>query len=466
MAMGKRKRKLRQQSIWIATQELPRSASHPFYKRLNRILEQNGFDEYVEQRCESFYAPTLGRPSLAPGMYFRLLMLGYFEGIDSERGMAWRCADSLSLREFIGAGLTGAVPDHSSVSRTRRLIDLETHGSVFSWMLGVLAENGLVDGKTVGVDASTLEANAAMRSIVRRDTGASYTEFLEGLAKASGIETPTREDLARLDRKRPKKGSNEDWVHPDDPDAAITKMKDGRTHLAHKVEHVVDMKTGAVLAVTVQAANHGDTTTLMETLVELGAQMETLESITDNIREDRLTELVTDKGYQSNDTVTTLRAAGVRTYMSEPDRGRRKWKNKAEEQEAVYANRRRIRGNRGKELLRQRGLMLERPFAHCLETGGLRRVHLRGRSNILKRVLVHYAAFNLSLVLRQQIGKGTPRGLQGRVTLHFFLLLLLIRDLEAASRGFNEPLVSICCQARRFSIDPSLSENLTSTTGC
>ena len=438
MAMGRRQRH-RQQTMWLATEQLPRTAGHVFYDRVNKILREQGFDDFAEGACRSFYADTMGRPSLAPGIYFRMQLIGYFEGIDSERGMAWRCADSLSLREFIGVGLTGEVPDHTTVSRTRRLIDLETHGSVFSWMLGVLAQNGLVDGKTVGVDASTLEANAAMRSIVRRDTGESYTEFLEGLAKSSGIETPTREDIARLDRKRANKGSNEEWVHPDDPDAAITKMKDGRTHLAHKVEHAVDMKTGAVLAVTVQAANHGDTTTLTETLIELGAQMETLESIADNIREDRLTELVTDKGYHSNDTVTPLRAAGVRTYISEPNRGRRKWKNKTEEQKAVYANRRRIRGERGKQLLRQRGLMLERPFAHCLETGGLRRVYLRGRANILKRVLVHYAAFNLSLILRHQIGKGTPRGLQGLVALHFLAMLMLIHDLETTLKS-SEPL--------------------------
>ena len=241
MAMGKRKRKLRQQSIWIATQELPRSASHPFYKRLNRILEQNGFDEYVEQLCESFYAPTLGRPSLAPGMYFRVLMLGYFEGIDSERGIAWRAADSLSVREFVGLELGEAPPDHSTISRTRRLIEVETHRAVFSWILDRLAAAGLVKGETLGVDATTLEANAALRSIVRRDTGEGYEAFLTRLAKASGIATPTREDLARLDRKRPKKGSNDDWTHPQDPDARITKMKDGRTHLAHKAEHALPL---------------------------------------------------------------------------------------------------------------------------------------------------------------------------------------------------------------------------------
>ncbi len=365
MALGRKKQ--RQDSLWIGTQELPRTGGHVFYERVNRILEENGFDRFVEDGCEKFYAPVMGRPGLAPGVYFRMQLVGYFEGLDSERGIAWRCADSLSLREFLGAGLTGAVPDYSTVSRTRRLIDLETHAEVFAWMLSVLAGDGLVDGKTIGVDASTLEANAAMRSIVRRDSGEAYNDFLTGLAKESGIETPTRADLAKLDRKRPKKGSNKEWEHPDDPDARITKMKDGRTHLAHKVEHAVDMKTGAVLAVTVQAADQGDTTTIEETTIEAARQMERLAADPElKIRDDFLAELVTDKGYHSNDTMTVFREVGIRTYVSGPDRGRRNWKDRSEEKEAVYANRRRIRGERGKELLRQRGMMLERPFAHTL----------------------------------------------------------------------------------------------------
>ena len=430
MALGRKKQ--RQDSFWIGTQELPRTGGHVFYERVNRVLEENGFDRFVEDACEKFYAPVMGRPGLAPGVYFRMQLVGYFEGLDSERGMAWRCADSLSLREFLGAGLTGAVPDYSTVSRTRRLIDLETHAEVFAWMLGVLAGAGLVDGKTIGVDASTLEANAAMRSIVRRDSGEAYNDFLTGLAKESGIETPTRADLAKLDRKRPKKGSNKEWEHPHDPDARITKMKDGRTHLAHKVEHAVDMKTGAVLAVTVQSADQGDTTTIEETTIEAARQMERLAADPElKIRDDFLAELVTDKGYHSNDTMTVFKEVGIRTYVSEPDRGRRNWKDKSEEKEAVYANRRRIRRERGKELLRQRGMMLERPFAHTLETGGMRRVHLRNRGNILKRILIQYAALNLSLLLRHGFGKGTPRGLQGRCVATLLLLMWLLSDYAA-----------------------------------
>jgi len=428
MAMGKKR--ARQQALWVATRELPRTRGHVFYDRVNEILKDEKFDEFAEQECVRFYkSETMGRPSIAPGVYFRMLMIGYFEGIDSERGIAWRCADSLSLKRFLGYALTEMTADHSTVSRTRRLIDLETHGRVFTWMLQVLAKQGLIDGKTIGVDGTTLEANAAMRSIVRRDTGESYTEFLTKLAKASGIETPTQEDLAKLDRNRPKKGSNEEWEHPEDPDAKITKMKDGRTHLAHKAEHAVDMETGAVLAVTLQDANAGDTTTIQQTLIAVAEQMEQLteDPETQQIAQNWLEELVTDKGYHSNDTLVDLKEFGIRSYVSEPQRGRRNWIGKQEERDAVYANRRRIRGDRGKSLLRRRGLMLERPFAHCYETGRMRRTYLRGRQNILKRLLIHIAGFNLSLVLRLITGKGTPRGLQDLALAYFLTLIALMK---------------------------------------
>src|SRR5213596_752161 len=273
MAMGKKR--ARQQPLWIATGELPRTRGHVFYDRVNEILKDEKFDEFAEKECVRFYkSETMGRPSIAPGVYFRMLMVGYFEGIDSERGIAWRCADSLSLKSFLGCGLMETTADHSTISRTRRLIDLETHGRIFTWMLQVLAKHGLINGKTIGIDGTTLEANAAMRSIVRRDTGETYQEFLTQLAQASGIATPTREDLARLDRKRPKKGSNDDWTHPHDPDARITKMKDGRTHLAHKAEHAVDLETGAVVAVTIQPADKGDTETVKQTLITAAENVE------------------------------------------------------------------------------------------------------------------------------------------------------------------------------------------------
>ena len=468
MAMGKKR--ARQQDLWIATNELPRSRGHIFYEWVNKILNGAGFDEFAERECLRFYkSETMGRPSIAPGVYFRMLLIGYFEGIDSERGIAWRCADSLSLKSFLGYGVMEATPDHSTVSRTRRLIDIETHGRIFTWMLQVLANHGLVDGKTIGVDATTLEANAAMRSIVRRDTGESYSEFLTRLAQASGIETPTPEELAKLDRKRPKKGSNEEWEHPDDPDAKITKMKDGRTHLAHKAEHAVDMETGAVLAVTLQDASAGDTTTMRQTLIAVAEQMEKLTKDSETAQQiapDWLSELVTDKGYHSNETMVDLQEFEIRSYVSEPNRGRRNWIGKEADRDAVYANRRRIRGERGKRLLRRRGLMLERPFAHCYETGEMRRVHLRGRENILKRLLIHVAGFNLSLVLRLMIGKGTPRRLQDLLTAYFLTLFRLtqqlLRTLEAAN-GSTQPKLSNTPSVIRGRIAVQI---ITTSTGC
>jgi len=438
--MGKHKRGSHQSTIWIATSDLPRTAAHPFYERINRILDKVGFDAHVERLCAPFYAATMGRPSLAPGRYFRLLVVGYFEGLESERAIAWRTADSFALRGFLDLELVEAPPDHSTISRTRRLIDLETHQAVFTWILERLAEAGLVKGKTVGIDATTLEANAALRSIVRRDTGESYQEFLTQLAEASGIKTPTREDLARLDRKRKNKGSNDDWTHPHDPDAKITKMKDGRTHLAHKAEHVVDLETGAVVAVTVQGADQGDTTTSIKTLIEAAEQIEAVVAESEGPK-----EVVADKGYHSNQALVALEAVGVRSYISEPDRGRRQWKDNPEARNAVYRNRRRIGGERGKRLLRKRGELLERPFAHLYETGAMRRVYLRGHQNILKRILLHAAALNLGLLMRTLFGVGTPRSLQGRAAALFIVVWSLVTHsdtLWARLRSWYRPLTS------------------------
>jgi transposase len=426
MAMGRRKAET-QAPLFVAADNLPRSPGHPFYQKLNEILAEAKFDSFVEQLCQKFYAKTMGRPSLEPGKYFRMLLLGYFEGIDSERGIAWRAADSLAVRSFLGYALDEPAADHSTLSRTRRLIDLETHGAVFTWVLKRLAEHDLIDGKTLGIDATTLEANAALRSIVRRDTKESYEEFLTRLAQQSGIETPTREELAKLDRDRPHKGSNKEWEHPHDPDARIAKMKDGTTHLAYKAEHAVDMGehgSGAVLAVTLPGADQGDTATLLPTLAEATEQLKALSQdaeTCDRIRPDGPAEVVTDKGYHSNETMTELADQEIRSYTSEPDRGRRDWTDKAAEQAAVYANRRRIRGARGRRLLSRRGEFIERSFAHNYETGGLRRLHLRQRDNILKRLLVHVSGFNLSLVLRQLLGVGTPRGFRGVFVSQFWL---------------------------------------------
>jgi transposase len=420
MAMGKREGE--QEDLFVTHQQL-RSQSHPFYRAVNRILADEGFDRYVERLCSKFYAKKMGRPGVAPGIYFRTLLLGFFEGIDSERGIAWRAADSLSLRDFLGVPASKLTPDHSTISRTRRLIDLETHQAVFTWVLSVLDGAGLIKGKTIGVDATTLEANAAMRSIVRRDDGRTYQTFLEDLAKASGIETPTREDLARLDRKRKKKGSNDDWFNPNDPDAKITKMKDGRTHLAHKEEHAVDLDTGAVVAVTIVAASAGDTA--MQNLDEAREV-----AGDESQREGEPEEAVADKGYHSKMVLLSLQQEGWRTYIAEPQRGRQKWPGQQAERVAVYANRRRKNGRRGLALMRLRGELIERPFAHAFETGGMRRTHLRHHENIAKRLLVHIAGLNLALLMRTRFGVGKPRCLQGRAAALGAAIAALLRSLR------------------------------------
>jgi len=412
MSMKKRSGS-RQETLWIAHDSVARSPGHPFYEKLDSVLNDEGFDRFVETACESYYAKAKGRPSIAPGVYFRMLMIGYFERIDSERGICWRCADSLSLRGFLGLALDDDTPHHSSLSRIRGRLSLETHQAVFGWVLGVLTRHNLIDGKTIGVDATTLEANAALRSIVRRDTGESYEQFLTDLAKASGIETPTRADLARLDRKRRKKGSNKDWVNPHDPDAEIMKMKSGGTHMAHKAEHAVDMSgEGAVLSVTLHGGAIGDTKSLPHTLEDTQKNLEELRSDPDcdgKLHEDAGREVVGDKGYHGNDMLVELSDQEYRSYISEPERGRRNWKNKEKQRQATYDNRRRIRGERGKQLLRQRGELLERPFAHYLNAGGIRRTHLRHHPNILKRFLVHVAGFNLGILMRVLFGSATPK---------------------------------------------------------
>jgi transposase len=446
MAMGTRKKRERQEDFWVVSSEVVGTPAHAFYDRLNQILDQHHFDRNVEQLCRRYYKDRRGRPSITPGVYFRSLLLGYFEGIDSERGIAWRLADSLSLRKFIAYALTEETPDHSTISRTRRLYSVETHKAVFRWVLKILCEEGLVEGKTVSIDATTLEANAALRSLVRRDNGQKYDDYLKDLAKAAGIDNPTREQLARLDRKRKKKGSNKEWKNPHDADARIAKMKDGSTHLAHKAEHAVDLSSGALLAVTVQGADQGDTTTIHQTLAEAGEAVAELiehEAVTAPAEEPKVNlngvqEVVADKGYHSGAVVQDLHAVDCRSYIPEPGRGRRNWEGKQDEQKQVYANRRRVQGARSKRLQRKRSELTERSMAHMYETGEMRRVHLKGRDNILKRLLVHAGGFNLALIMRKLVGIGKPRRLQGACACIFACLgLLLLYAWSVLRTGFR-----------------------------
>ena len=462
MGMGRKKDREKQQDLWVAASEIASTPGHVFYERLNTVLAAEKFDQRVEALCRKYYKSSSGRPSITPGTYFRMLLVGYFEGIESERGIAWRGADSLSIRKFLGYDLSEPTPDHSTVSRTRRLYSVQTHRAVMQWVLKILRKHGLAQGQSVCIDATTLQANAAMKSLVRRDTGMGYDEYLRQLAQAEGIENPTKEQAARLDRKRKKKASNDDWTNPNDPSARITKMKDGRTKLAHKAEHAVDLADGAVLAVTVQPADRGDTSSYVETLE--AAQQEAVKAHPAGIE-----EVVMDKGYHSGAVLMELAEREIRSYVPEPERGKRHWVGKAEQQQRVYENRRRVRGPRSKRLQKLRGELCERSFAHCYETGAMRRVHLRGNDNVLKRVLVHAAAFNIGLLLRKLSGWGKPRQPHGRLHPSQALLSILIvmqEVLTAASDWLGHFCYNYPWNSAPHPIGESIPNKGVSATGC
>jgi transposase len=462
MGMGRKKDREKQEDLWVAFSEIVTTAGHVFYERLNAVLNAEKFDQRIEVICRKYYKSSSGRPSITPGTYFRMLLLGYFEGIDSERGMAWRAADSLSCRKFLGYDLREQTPDHSTVSRTRRLYSVETHRAVMKWVLKILRKHGLADAQSVCIDGTNLEANAAMKSLVRRDTGVSYDDYLRQLAQAEGIENPTKEQLARLDRKRKKKASNDDWTNPNDPSARITKLKDGRTRLAYKAEHAVDLASGALLAVTVQPADRGDTTSYVETIE--AAQREAKKSHPMGIE-----EVVMDKGYHSGAVLMDLEEREIRSYVPEPERGQRHWPGKAEEQRCVYGNRRRVREQRSKRLQKLRGELCERSFAHCYETGALRRMYVRGTDNVFKRVVVQAAAFNIGLLLRTLSGWGKPRQAQGRLDrlqALFFAAFAVFDAYRAVSNWLGRSARNYFRKSALYPVGESFLGREVSATGC
>jgi transposase len=438
MALGRQRN--RQGELVVTWREMPRSPGHIFYDRLQRVLIDAGFDAFAETTCKPYYAAKMGAPSIPPGRYFRMHMVGYFEGICSERGIEWRCADSLSLREFLRLQTTDRVPDHSWLSKTRGRLPQEVHEEVFGWVLALIAEHGLVNGERIGVDASTMEANAALRTIVRRETGETYREMLKRMAEESGIATPSAEDLVRIDRARKgKKLSNADWVSPTDPDAKIAKMKDGTTHLAYKPEHAVDLDTGAVVAAEIHPANDGDTTTLSGTLKAAAANLAKVDRAPST---NETTEVIADKGYHSRAVLKELNGGVWKTRIAEPQHTTfLRWRGDNEARDAVYANRSRLRSEIGKAGMRKRAEIVERSFAHNLERGGMRRTWLRGRENVHKRYLIHVAGHNLGILMRLLIGAGTPKeaAARGRAFLfanyHDDSLAIVVLFLDEADPG-------------------------------
>jgi transposase len=407
MSMGRRPSE-RQADLWIATTDLPKSPGHVFYETLNVLLAEADFDRYVEGLCKEYYADDVGRDSIPPGVYFRMLFVGYFEEINSQRGIAWRCSDSFSLRAFLGIPLDKATPDHSSLSNIRQRLPLLVHERVFALVLKVAQDKKLLKGKTVAVDSTTLEANAAMKAIVRKETGEDWKEYLKRLMADEGIENPSDEDIRRFDKKRKKKVSNKEWESPIDQDSRIAKMKDGRTHLAYKAEHGVDLESEFVLSAAIHTADQADSATLVSSIIQAQVNLVLAGS------EQEVEEAVADKGYHKAETLADCKDLETRTYIPEPKRENRNWEDKPESwRKATEANRRRVKGDRSKRLQRLRSEYVERSFAHVCETGGGRRTWLRGLEKVTKRYLVQVAAHNLGLLMRKLFGKGKPRTLQG-----------------------------------------------------
>jgi IS5 family transposase len=428
MAMGKRK--ARQESLFVAADQLPQSPGHPFYRRLNALLAEAGFDRWVEQRCREYYEQDepRGRKSIPPGVYFRMLFVGYFEGLDSQRGIAWRCADSWALRQFLGVPLGEGTPDHSTLTNTRKRLPPDVFAEVFQFVLSIAADKKLLSGQTAGADSTTLEANAAMKSIVRKDTGEDWKEYVTRLMREEGViepeREPTDEEIRRYDRKRKDKTvSNAEWESSTDADARITKMKDGRTHLAYKAEHVVDLRSDLVLAAEIRPADHADTATLADSLV--AAQINLREAGSDATIE----EVAADKGYHAADTIEMCEFLEVRSYIPEPRRRHpSRWADKPDEhRRAVVNNRRRVKRDKSKKLQRRRSEVVERTFAHICDTGGSRRSWLRGLVNVTKRYLMAAAAHNLGRLMRLLNGIGKPKSLQGEGVLAALAQLLMAR---------------------------------------
>lgn len=410
MGMGRRQTE-RQQELWVPTQKMASGPRHVFYDELNRLLAEAEFDPWIEEQCREFYSP-IGRDSIPPGTFFRMIFVGFFEGISSHRGIAWRCDDSLSLRKFLGYASHEETPDHSSLSRIRGRLPKEIFDDVFRFILQIVDEHQLLDGRTVGVDSTTLEANAAMKSIVRKDTGEGWEDYVTRLAAAEGIEIKSKADLIRYDKKRnrkqKKKVSNDDWFSPGDPDARIARMKDGTTHLAYKAEHVVDLETGVILAAEVYHANVADSATLTDSLNQAQENLDRADTGKD------IEKVAADKGYHKAETLAACEDAGtcgITPYIPEPERKHEHvWTDKpSEHQRATLLNRRRTRRKYGKQLQRRRSEVVERTFAHTCDTGGGRRSWLRGIENVEKRYLLQAAAHNLAVVLRKLLGAGKPR---------------------------------------------------------
>ena len=466
------KKKAAQGEFWVAAHQLPTSAKSAFYARLDETLESFGFADKVRALCAPAYNATqAGRPGIDPVVYLKMIMVGFFEDLPSERAIAARCADSICIRAFLNYSLEEKTPEHSTFTVIRQRLGLEVYQEIFTLTLQALREHGLLRGKNLGIDSSVIEANASLRALVHRNTEEQYWDYVKRLAAQEGIDPDDTAAVRKFDRHRPGKGSNKEWQNPYDPDAKIGRTKHGATDMIYKPEAVVDLDTGAI----VQADVHpGDQADHKEVATQVLQAQQTINQACEQALDTlTVTSVTSDKGYYAVDQLEALQAEGIRTVISDPLDNRRIDKLQPQQQQAVRAARRSVKSKSGKDLLRRRGMHIERSFAHILDAGGMRRTTLRGWENLNKRFKLAAAFYNLSQLMRKIFGFGTPKQLAaameraGRALFYPLAFMLpLVRFVIDQLTELVEP--TFASHRESFCPEPNSSslENAITSTGC
>ena len=424
-----------QADLWIQPGELARGPKDGFYSKLHDVLEGMDFTGQIHRLCEVHYKAGMGgggRPPTDPAVIFKMMMVGFLEGIGSGRGIAARCADSLTIRRFLGYALTEETPDHSSLSVFRSRLPDTVFQAAHEVVLDGLRAHGLLKGRHLGIDSSVIEANASLSGLVQRNTEKSYWDYVKELAKEAGVDPDDPAAVARFDRKREgRKTSNKEWYNPHDPDAKVGRTKDGACDMIHKPEHIVDLESGAVIAAEVRFGDAGDTEDLSTRILEAVELVEEIHGQDHVEGASRVLDLTGDKGFHSPEELAIIQEeTGVRTVIGDPNAARRQPANlEPEARRAVEKAARAVKSKSGKALLKKRGMHIERGFAHILDCGGLRRTTLRGQENINKRYLCGILAFNLSLIMRKLTGVGTPRQAAASFLVFYVACLELFRRL-------------------------------------
>jgi transposase len=448
------KKKEAQPEFWIAANQVVSPAQSGYYAQLEETLESFGFAAKVRALCAPAYDKSgMGRPGIDPVVYLKMIMVGFFEDLPSERAIAARCADSMSIRAFLKYELHEKTPEHSSFTVIRQRLGLEIYQRIFTLTLQALREHGLLRGKNLGIDSSVIEANASLRALVHRNTEEQYWDYVKRLAAESGIDPDDAAAVRKFDRHRPGKGSNQEWVNPYDPDAKIGRTKDGATDMIYKPEAVVDLDTGAIVQAQVHPGDQADHKEMATRVLE--AQQNINQAAGEKLDTLTVNSVTSDKGYYAVNELQALQQEDIRTVIADPIDNRRLDKLEPDEKKAVQAARRSTKSTSGKELLRRRGMHIERSFAHVLDCGGMRRTTLRGWENLNKRFKLAAAIYNLSQLMRKLFGIGTPKQLAARGRLLFLQFTYLLAAIARIVNQYTSARIRISFATQEiFSITP------------